>query len=48
MKVAHSSVNRDKPLNFIRSAYAPVISAGVITANIIWKSMKAWCGMVGA
>ena len=35
-------------LNFIRSAYAPVISAGVITANIIWKSMKAWCGMVAA
>jgi len=25
-----------------------VISAGVITANIIWKSMNAWCGIVGA
>ena len=34
--------------NFFRSAKAPVISAGVITANIIWNSMNAWCGMVAA
>ena len=34
--------------NFIRSAKAPVISAGVMTANIIWKSMNAVCGMVAA
>ena len=34
--------------NFIRSANAPVISAGVMTANIIWNSMKAWCGIVAA
>ncbi len=34
--------------NFFRSAKAPVMSAGVMTANIIWKSMKAWCGMVAA
>ena len=34
--------------NFMRSAKAPVMSAGVMTANIIWKSMKAWCGMVAA
>ncbi len=27
--------------NFFRSAKAPVINAGVITANIIWKSMNA-------
>ena len=31
-------------LNLARSAKAPVISAGVITANIIWKIMKVWCG----
>ena len=34
--------------NFFRSANAPVIRAGVITANIIWNSMNAWCGMVAA
>ena len=34
--------------NFFRSANAPVMSAGVITANIIWKSMKAVCGIVAA
>ena len=28
-------------LNFLRSAKAPVMSAGVMTANIIWKSMNA-------
>jgi hypothetical protein len=27
--------------NFLRSANAPVIRAGVMTANIIWNSMKA-------
>ena len=26
--------------NFFRSAKAPVMSAGVMTANIIWKSMN--------
>src|SRR5882672_866182 len=30
----HSVMNNTVPLNFIRSAVAPVISAGVITANI--------------
>ncbi len=30
----HSTMNSTVPLNFIRSAVAPVISAGVITANI--------------
>ena len=34
--------------NFFRSAKAPVMRAGVMTANIIWKSMKAWWGMVAA
>src|SRR4051812_48106243 len=28
--------NTTQPANFIRSAVAPVINAGVITANIIW------------
>jgi hypothetical protein len=31
--------------NFNRSAVAPVISAGVMTANIIWKATKAMPGM---
>jgi len=32
----------------MRSATAPLISAGVMIANIIWKSMKLWAGTVGA
>ena len=32
----------------MRSAKAPVMSAGVMMANIIWKSMNAWCGIVAA
>ena len=35
-------------LKRLRSAKAPVISAGVITANIIWKTMNAECGIVAA
>jgi len=34
--------------NFMRSAKAPIMSAGVITANIAWKIMKAEWGMVPA
>jgi hypothetical protein len=34
--------------NFLRSANAPVMRAGVITANIIWNSMKAVWGIVAA
>ncbi len=30
----------------MRSAIAPVISAGVITANVNWKATKASVGMV--
>ena len=30
-----------KALKRLRSAKAPVISAGVMMANIIWKTMKA-------
>jgi hypothetical protein len=32
-------------LNFSRPASAPVISAGVMIANIIWNAMKASLGM---
>ena len=32
------------PPNFIRSAMAPVISAGVMMANIIWKAQNAMRG----
>jgi hypothetical protein len=35
-------------LKRLRSAKRPVISAGVITANIIWKAMKAEWGIVAA
>src|SRR5579883_2455164 len=36
------------PLNFMRSAAAPVISAGVMIANISWYTMKVDCGIVPA
>jgi hypothetical protein len=32
----------------MRSAIAPVINAGVMTANIIWYTAKARCGVVVA
>ena len=32
--------------NFIRSAMAPEISAGVMMANIIWNAMNRMCGIV--
>ena len=32
----HSTMNRSMALNFMRSAKAPVISAGVMIANINW------------
>ena len=45
--VAQSRLKITNALKRLRSAKAPVIRAGVITANIIWKAMKAWCGIVG-
>jgi hypothetical protein len=42
----HAPMNNRKVLNFALSANAPVISAGVITANIIWNTMNASCGIV--
>ena len=34
-----------KVLNLARSAKAPVMRAGVMMANIIWKIMNASCGI---
>ncbi len=48
MKVAHSRMKRRKALKRMRSAKAPVIRAGVMMANMSWKTMKAWCGIVAA
>ena len=36
----YSPLNQINAENFIRSANAPVISAGVMIANIIWNNMK--------
>ena len=44
--IDHRIMNRTMALNFIRSANAPVISAGVMMANINWYTMKVCCGMV--
>ena len=46
--VAHRTANVRNALNFMRSAIAPAISAGVMIANMPWKIMNAWCGTVGA
>ena len=35
-------------LNFMRSANAPEISAGVMIANINWYTMNVCCGIVPA
>ena len=42
------TMNTTMALNFMRSANAPVISAGVMMANINWKTMKVWAGIVAA
>ena len=39
-------MNTVKAWNFIRSANAPVIKAGVMTANMHWKATKASSGIV--
>jgi hypothetical protein len=46
--VAHRSEKRRKAENRIRSANVPVISAGVMMANMSWKTMNAWWGIVAA
>src|SRR6201999_1137478 len=42
----HNERNTAIPLNFIRSANAPVISAGVMIANISWYTMYVCSGIV--
>lgn len=44
--VAHRAMNRDHAVNLTRSASAPLISAGVMIANMSWKTMKTKTGMV--
>ena len=46
--MAQSKEKRTKALKRLRSAKAPVMSAGVMTANIIWNTIKACAGTVGA
>jgi len=41
-------MNSTYALNFIRSATAPLMSAGVMMANIIWNNMKDSAGTVAA
>ena len=41
-------MNITSALNFIRSAKAPVISAGVMIAKVIWNIRKTVSGMVVA
>ena len=46
MKVAHSRMKtRRSAENFIRSATAPVISAGVMIANLPWNITKTSSGI---
>src|SRR5438128_9403352 len=40
-RVAHASEKRTYALKLTRSAKDPVMSAGVMTANIIWNAMNA-------
>ncbi len=39
-------MNHSRAENFMRSAKAPTISAGVMMAKVIWKVMKTVSGMV--
>src|SRR5579885_295143 len=44
--VVHSTINARYALKRMRSATAPLMSAGVMMANIIWNSMKVCAGIV--
>src|SRR5262245_395391 len=44
-KTNQIATNANQAANFIRSAIAPVIRAGVMTANISWNAMNANGGM---
>ena len=41
-------MNQSIAENFMRSAKAPAISAGVMMAKVIWNIMKTNSGMVSA
>ena len=48
MSSDHSPMNQSIAENFMRSAKAPQISAGVMIANVIWKAMYTDSGIVVA
>src|SRR5688572_10623978 len=43
----HSATNSSTAENFMRSAIAPTISAGVMMANVSWKIAKTFCDTHG-
>ncbi len=45
MNVDQSTTKSRKAENFMRSATAPTISAGVMMANISWNTMNVCSGM---
>src|SRR5271156_2718004 len=47
-KIAHNTMNASMAENFIRSANAPVINAGVMMANINWNTINVCRGIVAA
>src|SRR5262249_61674491 len=44
-RIAHRPMNHAHAENFMRSAIAPVISAGVMMANIIWNARNTSGGI---
>ena len=44
--ICHRTMNSTKAENFMRSAKAPQISAGVMMAKVIWKHMNTDSGIV--
>ena len=48
MKIDHRIVNSTNEPNRLRSANAPVMSAGVIAANISWNIANRTNGIVAA
>ena len=45
-RTSQTEMNTAYAENFIRSAVAPVISAGVMMANVIWNAQNSTNGMV--
>ena len=44
--ICHRTMNSTSAENFMRSAKAPQISAGVMMAKVIWKHMNTDSGIV--